>query len=944
VVDAGIGSAAIVQATAAAAWAGWRLAFRVLDANNAYWVLCKGAGLGTDVVKWQAGVATVILHVATDISHGSVVKVLLIDDSISLYIGGVFRGSVTGQTFLMGATQHGLSCATGGTDSRWTNFSVSQNYTTKIIGLGFSNSSTSYNDVEFGWYFDAVNKNAQPMEGGTLKSVAVSALVGDSFKVEVRQVVDTIFGATTQHMVVTYWRKATGTGDWVLAYTSTTNPTVSSATPLYVDTALYHVGAMFASVQVRRFTYGVYRDSTSVATYGPMWAKELLQDDTLDSPAKRQNAANALFARYGYPRITLSVKCLKQLHQGRRILVNNTRLGITNQVRIISKVEASQPSSQVREYTVQLGDRPYEYGDDEPLGYLLRLPDRDLSAPTPPSNFAATGATRSGMLMQETFTWDKPAGGNSDATYIEIYVSPAQADVGGITRRFPAQAGNAVWTGLTPGRFYNARALFRDWNNNASPLTDFIQFSVPGIPAPPAPTWAATPYVVVGVMPGTDTGAADLYWIPPAPAYDPAAIVIYATYPNGKRDPVVVPAPTNSYRLNGLVTGVPYTVALATRDSYGVEGLPSVVTQTITIQPVGTPNVYNGEFEISDPTNDAWPDGWTGVPTVGTGSHALSTVAPYSGKQSLRVTMVTTGLGGGYVMTNRKLFAPPNRSYYATAMARTVSGTGAAFVDMRFNAYDSAGSLISHSTLTVPNPNLTTSWLEFVSAPFTPPANTVLLELELSFSTAGTSNLLMDLDTVRLVEQTRSSDLGTGLLDKTHFGTALSAIQKGASNPASPATDDRNFRLFGTTGDRDTFWNGSYWVSTDLKNINITNTATITAVSVTGSNVGRIAHNGDLDWWLGRFAAAVFVATTSGVSDFWTLVLQYVTAGNTVTNVASMTTAAVAANTWARIATNTFSPATMPGSSVFMVQVIANKTGAPGTLLVAPQLCYREIV
>jgi hypothetical protein len=955
VVDSGVGSAAIVQATATVAPSGWRLAFRVLDANNAYWVLAKGAGAGTDVVKWQAGVATVVLHVTTDIANGSVVKVLLVDDTISLYIGGVFRGSVSGQTFLMGATQHGISCATGATTSRWSNFSVVQNYTTKIIGLGFADTSTAYSDVEFGWYFDGVNKNAQPMENGVLKSSALSALVGDSFKVEARQVVDTVGGVTTQHMNVTYWRRAAGTGDWVLAYTSLSNPSVSSATPLYVDTAFYHVGALFASVQVRRFTYGVYRDTTSVATYGPMWAKELLQDDTLDSPTKRQNAANALFARYGYPRISLVVRCLKQLHQGRRILVNNTRLGITNQVRIISKVEVEQPSSQVREYTVTLGDRPYEYGDEEPLGYLLKIPDRDSQAPTAPSSFTAAGGTRSGLLIDEKFTWARPSGSNFDAAYIEIYVEQVGVDPAGVTRRFPAANGNCVWTGLTPRTFYTARALFRDWSNNASPMTDFIEFTTPGIPLPLAPVWHATPFPAQGVVDGR--GWVDMWFLPVDPVYDPAIYNIYYAQSGAdehRAQAVATTSNPNTYRLTNLVPNVQYTVAISTTDSLGVEGKRGS-SQSFTIVPVLPNDVPNGGFEETVLWDDVTPAHWNFTLTGGA-TEGQDTSVVHEGQKSLKLTVPV----GGSALALSEDFALPATGWYSAEVFRYVSATAYPSypkLQVSLQILDSTNTLYTEFFMGVDDSPLN-GW---ASADFGPPGyaggiagtNVSLhgrIRLYISGVTVATTVYFDSVRFIRGLTNEKLADavvdsraLGSNAIDsKNKFASNMVGIQKGSSNPVGPSTDDRNFRLYGTTGDRDTYWNGAYWVSTDLKSLNLINDAWATAVSASGSNVGRTPHNGDLDWWLARFSAALFIASTNDASNFWTLQLRYITAGNTITNVASMTTAAIAPNTWNRIATNTFSPATAP-ITVYMFEVIANKTGSPGTLLCIPQLSYREI-
>jgi hypothetical protein len=186
-----------------------------------------------------------------------------------------------------------------------------------------------------------------------------------------------------------------------------------------------------------------------------------------------------------------------------------------------------------------------------------------------------------------------------------------------------------------------------------------------------------------------------------------------------------------------------------------------------------------------------------------------------------------------------------------------------------------------------------------------------------------------------------SAALGSGAVaSKTQFGAGMVGTQKGTSNPASPSTNDRNVR---TDIERDAYWNGTYWVTPDVKMLPFDAPHANTATTTNNDNVGRIAHNGDLDWLLYRFAAAVFVATTNNASNYWTLTLRYITAGNTVTAVTTVTTAAIAANVWNRIATNTFSPVTAPATA-FMLEVIASTTGAPGSLLVVPQLMIREIM
>jgi hypothetical protein len=175
---------------------------------------------------------------------------------------------------------------------------------------------------------------------------------------------------------------------------------------------------------------------------------------------------------------------------------------------------------------------------------------------------------------------------------------------------------------------------------------------------------------------------------------------------------------------------------------------------------------------------------------------------------------------------------------------------------------------------------------------------------------------------------------------KTQFGSGMEATQKGTSNPGSPATGDSNLR---TDIIRDTYYNGTYWVTKAVLILPFDNTAAFAGVTATASNVGRLNHNGDLDWLLYRFSASVYINATNSGAAFWTLQLRYITAGNTITNVATLSTSSLSPNVWSRLATATFSPATA-ATSVFMFEILANTTGAPGALTVVPQLMVREII
>jgi hypothetical protein len=354
--------------------------------------------------------------------------------------------------------------------------------------------------------------------------------------------------------------------------------------------------------------------------------------------------------------------------------------------------------------------------------------------------------------------------------------------------------------------------------------------------------------------------------------------------------------------------------------------------------------------------NDTTPAQWA-ITLTGGATSSIETSIVHTGKRSLKAVIP---VGGSFLALSDDFALPTDGWFSAEIYRYVVAASYPSYPKLQasLQILDSSNVLQTEYFMGADDSPLS-NWY---SAEFGPPGynapvlgpNMALhgrIRLYVSGVTVSTTVYWDSVHFLRVATPDRLADKAVSsrsmgdaaITTKTMFGTGMSAIQKGSSNPATPSTDDRNFRIFTGTGDRDTYWNGSYWVTTDLKSVSMINDAAYTAVSVTASKVGRVAHHGDLDWWLGRFAAAVFIGSPSDASNFWTLQLNYITAGNTSTTVASLTTAAIAANVWNRVATNTFSPVTAPATA-FMLEVIANKTGSPGTLLVVPLLCFREIV
>ena len=199
----------------------------------------------------------------------------------------------------------------------------------------------------------------------------------------------------------------------------------------------------------------------------------------------------------------------------------------------------------------------------------------------------------------------------------------------------------------------------------------------------------------------------------------------------------------------------------------------------------------------------------------------------------------------------------------------------------------------------------------------------------------------LSVGTTEIIDATVTSAklAAAAITTKTQFGTGIAPIQKGASNPGSPATDDRNYR---TDVDRDLVYNGTLWYSTSIQTLSFECPFGLTALAASGTAIARLGISGDSDIWLSRWAIGIFVNTTNNATNYWSFQLRYVSSGNTITNLSSMTSAAIAVTNWTRIASNTFSPTTVPASNTSMFEIVATMVGTPGTVFVLPTINFRE--
>ncbi len=85
-------------------------------------------------------------------------------------------------------------------------------------------------------------------------------------------------------------------------------------------------------------------------------------------------------------------------------------------------------------------------------------------------------------------------------------------------------------------------------------------------------------------------------------------------------------------------------------------------------------------------------------------------------------------------------------------------------------------------------------------------------------------------------------------------------------------------------------------------------------------------------------SCAVFVATTNNASNYWTITLNVVTSGGSVTAQGSVTTAAVSAGAWNVLTLDTFITSPWPAATYAVAYLTITKTGTPGSLTLLPSL------
>ena len=587
-------------------------------------------------------------------------------------------------------------------------------------------------------------------------------------------------------------------------------------------------------------------------------------------------------------------------------------------------------------------------------------------APGAPATVTVTGTRTGPGTGQANLSWTAGTGGTGtintyEARYYATASGSSTAVIVGTNNdtRLLTIPGLAVGTQYTfQVRSISVYGIPGPWSTSAPTLTL-------GAQNPPAPvsltvldydpgSTGQSAWILLGWTPGSGGSGTVATWNIRVDWTESSTGIVRKWHKDG------IPASDTSAILSPLTAGPSYTITMWAVTNWG--DLSSAATLVYSITPTLTSGLYNGSFEKADPSNLTQADGFTYSVTGGTGSAVRDNSTSADGQWSQKYTAAT--LSGGFSslqLLSRAFLIPggqPYAVYYSLRSSRTDT---AVFLSLIW--YDRTGAPIGTAGTVSPGaPTVINTW-EKQSGQALPaaPAGAVsaVLQIVVRLTTVGATAQIDGFD-VRPANSTidytdasittaklaagavDSAALGTGAInDKAKFGSALAPIQKGTSNPASPSTDDRIWR---SDVDRDLYYDGTRWVTTDVHDMPIPSAYVFSPNTTSGATVARGGIIGDTDILLVRWSVSYFIGTTNNASNYWTFQLRYVSVSNVITNLATLTTSAKSPNTWDRVAGATFSPVTVPASNTSTFEIIATKTGTPGDTYVVPMISYREII
>jgi hypothetical protein len=135
------------------------------------------------------------------------------------------------------------------------------------------------------------------------------------------------------------------------------------------------------------------------------------------------------------------------------------------------------------------------------------------------------------------------------------------------------------------------------------------------------------------------------------------------------------------------------------------------------------------------------------------------------------------------------------------------------------------------------------------------------------------------------------------------------------------------------------FWNGTYWLSTQLFTENFSISGAAASATLSHHSIEPMATQHDL--FLVDLNASMYVATTNTGSAYWSIEWRRVTAAYGQVALASLNTTAIAADTFTVIKTAVNTHLDLSAVDAKMFAVTAVKTSTPGEVYIGGSFTYR---
>jgi chitodextrinase len=272
----------------------------------------------------------------------------------------------------------------------------------------------------------------------------------------------------------------------------------------------------------------------------------------------------------------------------------------------------------------------------------------DFTAPTAPTNLAASGTTINSTQLSWTAATDNVA-----VTGYEVYQ--------GATLKATVATTSYTVTGLSPATLYSFSVKAKDANNNVSASSNVVDVTtLADTTAPSAPVLSAS---------GTTNTTTNLAW---TAATDNVGIVGYEVYQGTTLRATVT---TLTYSVTGLTAGTSYAFNVLAKDAVGNTTSSNVVNVTTTTPDTTAPSVVvlSASGTTSTSTNLAW--------TAATDNVGVTGYEVYQGA-TLRATVTTltysvTGLTAStaYTFSVKAKDAAGNASTSNTVSVTTLTPT-----------------------------------------------------------------------------------------------------------------------------------------------------------------------------------------------------------------------------------------------------------------------------